>query len=71
MSFADSLRRLRAVADGEPAVRAGFIAHRLPDQLRRDLAELLHHFDRLDAYARAAYARGVPGTPTTEPKGGA
>jgi hypothetical protein len=62
MSFADSLKRLRAIADGDPAQRAGFIAHRLPDQLRRDLAELLHHFDRLDADARqldAARTRGV------------
>jgi hypothetical protein len=66
MSFADSLKRLRAVADGDPAMRT-----RLPDQLlRRDLAELLHHFDRLDSDARAA-ALSMQSTWRTGGPGGA
>ena len=60
MSFADSLKRLRAVADGASAVRMGFLTHPLADQLRRDLTELLHHFDRLDAAARAAAGMASP-----------
>jgi hypothetical protein len=55
MGFHHVLQRLRGVLDAEnlPPGQRGLGTRRIIEA--RDLAELLHHFDRLDAEARLGY----------------
>jgi hypothetical protein len=56
MSFAQTLERLqKSVDDRQPGVNAAFAYVR-----RRDLRELLQHFNRLDAEARARHRSEHP-----------
>ncbi len=58
MSFHHTLNRLREAAkeNCDPKYR-GILTRRIVEA--RDLRELLHHFDRLDAEARAAYDQSI------------
>lgn len=52
MRFHEQLERLRdAAINGQPGMKGDLVVVN-----RRDLRELIHHFDRLDEEARAAHA---------------